>query len=260
MIRLLVSDVDGTLLPYGEREIAAEYLSLLHQLLESGVQVAIASGRSYYNLRTLFAADEARMTFICHDGCLMMRGGRRLYHRPIAPADMTAFARSPRSVNLPLLFAAAERLYVLRPTQSLLDTLAESRADAVCSVHSLLDIREPVYKMAVYRADATPETLDPLPAGLRVCSRGGAWVEYVPRYANKGCALSDLQMRLGYDRYDTAAIGDARNDLEMLRGAKYGCAVPEACGELRQSAPFCLAPDAFFREILQNNMKQNKNL
>ena len=46
MIKLIVSDIDGTLLPYGKTELDAELFSLIRRLRERGVIFCPASGRN----------------------------------------------------------------------------------------------------------------------------------------------------------------------------------------------------------------------
>ena len=54
MIKLVVSDVDGTLIKPGETRISEKTLSLLGELKEKGVLFAVASGRDYDAIRPLF--------------------------------------------------------------------------------------------------------------------------------------------------------------------------------------------------------------
>ena len=253
MIKLFVTDVDGTLLPYGEKEIASRYLSQLTELLNSGMKLCIASGRSPYNLKYLFAPIADRVTFVCHDGALMVQNDKVLYHRPIPSEEVTRFIRDNRYAGMSLLFAAADRVYILRGNDPLMDFLQDQHADRLCAVSNQYEIRGPIYKMAAFSALTKPPVYNPLPAGIRVCSHAGSWVEYVNRYANKGTALSDLQMRLYLAKYDTAAMGDGRNDLELFRGAKFTCAMPGAPEELKAIASLTAEPDFFLDELLKNN-------
>ena len=45
MIKLIVTDVDGTLLPEGTNDIHPEYFSLIHKLKAHGIFFVVASGR-----------------------------------------------------------------------------------------------------------------------------------------------------------------------------------------------------------------------
>jgi hydroxymethylpyrimidine pyrophosphatase-like HAD family hydrolase len=63
-----------------------------------------------------------------------------------------------------------------------------------------------------------------------------AWLDIAPAGADKATALADVAARLGVDRRDVLALGDGRNDLEMLRWAGRGVAMADAPPEVQQAA------------------------
>ena len=54
MIRLIASDVDGTLVPESASQINPEYYDIIRALHQKGITVVIASGRQYASIRRLF--------------------------------------------------------------------------------------------------------------------------------------------------------------------------------------------------------------
>ena len=63
-----------------------------------------------------------------------------------------------------------------------------------------------------------------------------AWLDLNPKGVTKASALEDLRIRLGVDAADTIAIGDGRNDLDMLRWAGRGVAMGNADDVVRAAA------------------------
>jgi HAD superfamily hydrolase (TIGR01484 family) len=63
-----------------------------------------------------------------------------------------------------------------------------------------------------------------------------AWLDIAPAGADKATALADVAARLGVDRRHVLALGDGRNDLEMLRWAGRGVAMGDAPPEVQQAA------------------------
>ena len=55
MIRLIASDIDGTLLQRGATEIPQEVFEAIRELKQRGIYFCAASGRRYDSLRELFA-------------------------------------------------------------------------------------------------------------------------------------------------------------------------------------------------------------
>ena len=66
MIRLVASDIDGTLLPYGGTAIPEEIFAEIDRLAGKGILFCPASGRQYTSIRKLFApvADRDRKSVV----------------------------------------------------------------------------------------------------------------------------------------------------------------------------------------------------
>lgn len=54
MVKLIASDLDGTLLQNGARDVNPIVFDQIRTLKEHGILFAAASGRQYLNLRRLF--------------------------------------------------------------------------------------------------------------------------------------------------------------------------------------------------------------
>jgi Cof subfamily protein (haloacid dehalogenase superfamily) len=63
-----------------------------------------------------------------------------------------------------------------------------------------------------------------------------AWLDIAPFGVNKATALADVVAGLGFTAADVLAIGDGRNDIEMLTWAGRGVALGDACDEVRAAA------------------------
>ena len=60
MIKMVCSDLDGTLLQYGKKLIEGEIFDEIRALHDRGILFCPASGRQYTSLRKLFASTCAR--------------------------------------------------------------------------------------------------------------------------------------------------------------------------------------------------------
>ncbi len=54
MIKLIASDLDGTLLHNGAQKLTPRAIELIHELTQKGIHFVAASGRQYDNERRLF--------------------------------------------------------------------------------------------------------------------------------------------------------------------------------------------------------------
>ena len=63
-----------------------------------------------------------------------------------------------------------------------------------------------------------------------------AWLDLAPVGVSKASGLAHVADQLGVDAADVLAIGDGRNDIEMLRWAGRGVAMGQAVEEVREAA------------------------
>lgn len=71
-IKLIASDLDGTLLHNGAQKVSPEIIDCIKELSNHGILFAAASGRQYANLRRLFAPVQDDIAYICENGALVM--------------------------------------------------------------------------------------------------------------------------------------------------------------------------------------------
>ena len=63
-----------------------------------------------------------------------------------------------------------------------------------------------------------------------------AWIDLAPEGVSKASGLAEVASRLGVDQSDVLAIGDGRNDIEMLEWAGRGVAMGQAPTEVKAIA------------------------
>ena len=79
MIKLVASDLDGTLLLHRAQSLPEEIFSLIRQLEELGIMFVAASGRQYPNMTKLFAPVASEISYISENGALAVDHGEVLY-------------------------------------------------------------------------------------------------------------------------------------------------------------------------------------
>ena len=63
MIKLIASDIDGTLLQEGSDRLDPEFYTVIPELKKRGILFAAASGRGYASISRLFAAKRMPLFF-----------------------------------------------------------------------------------------------------------------------------------------------------------------------------------------------------
>lgn len=220
MIKLIVSDIDGTILNAGESKVSPEILEAFDKLSKSGIKLCFASGRSDKSMKSILGQFSDTAFFISSDGACMTSAGKVLYTRPISISDILKITRADIYRSLTLTVTTPTENYIISGTHS---ALKESRGDTSTesfkATDSLYSIKEQIIKVSVFSESFTPKPLLNLPPSLRVCYNSNGWCEYVSAICNKGLAVSDLQMRLFMSKLDTACFGDGENDADMMKKA-----------------------------------------
>lgn len=78
MIKLIASDIDGTLVKDGTLAIDREYMEVIGRLLDKGIIFVACSGRQYRSERKLFAPVADRLLYIS-DGGTVVRTPKEIF-------------------------------------------------------------------------------------------------------------------------------------------------------------------------------------
>ncbi len=107
-------------------------------------------------------------------------------------------------------------------------------------------VRDPVARVVVRSPEHTPERFLELVTeiglhGVSYAVGWTAWLDLAPEGVTKASGLEQVRRALGVEPADTIAVGDGRNDIEMIRWAAHGavmaqCAPGAARGRRRGAA------------------------
>lgn len=221
MIKLIASDLDGTLLP-PSKILPPETFTYIEKLAQKGIIFAPASGRQLPNLKKLFAPVADRIGIIAENGGLVWYGNEIIFSDP-TPSDGVKYAldviRTQKGLH-PLL-SCADKAYYESDCEQFITTLNRSYSSAE-KVNNLDKIAasETVLKISVWDERPSAEhggvILPPLIKGLRTMISGYDWLDVSTPHANKGVALQAFMNALGVNRRECVAFGDHMNDYEML--------------------------------------------
>lgn len=232
MIKLTVSDVDGTLLLKNETVLDSRILLSLQKLLDGGMKVAVASGRTYGSLCDIFKPLSDKLYFICCDGAVTVQNDKVLYTRSISTNDVISVINHPNYSNCGIILCTPKKSYILRGDEAFSEEAYRQSLEKSEFLTSFYGLCEPVVKICIFSKEGKAKPMNFMSKALRVSYLSDTWCEYVSTISNKGLAVSDLQMRLYLSKFDTLAIGDGVNDIEMMKKAKYAVSVPDSSPEL----------------------------
>ena len=88
MIKLVASDLDGTLLQNGAQELTPRALDLVRRLTEKGIVFVASSGRQYDNEVNLFKPVKDQISYIAENGSICIHKGNVIFRTVIAPEQI----------------------------------------------------------------------------------------------------------------------------------------------------------------------------
>ena len=238
-IRLVATDLDGTLLDPSGR-VTARTRAALDAARGAGIVVVPVTARQPIGLRAI--AEQAGFAgwALCGNGAYGVHLGthEQLFAADIAAAVQQRIARELAERIPDLLFASvreAGEVFVAQDGYSALAALGDHKRDpATMGGVPLTDVlAAPSLKLVIRHRTIAPielfavlQTLDQ--TGFAATLSGAPFVEVMAEGVTKATGLARLCAELGVDRADVLAFGDALNDVEMLRWAGHGVAMPNA--------------------------------
>lgn len=247
MIKLIASDIDGTLLEEGTDRLNPELFTVIRELKEKGIIFAAASGRQYSSMRYVFEPVADDIIFIAENGTNVMCRGKTMscsYIDPDLAREMVTYMRELEGVEIVL--STPERLYLEKGATQVLALLEAGYHNEVEIVDDLIPCCDRTNKITAYSArniEAVCEKLKERFEGrLNIVIAGAIWVDMMNDTADKGTALAEIQeiMNIGVD--ETMAFGDNCNDIGMLGRAQRSYAVANAHPQLKEAARYIAPP------------------
>lgn len=243
MIKLIVSDVDGTLVPDGTPLVPEELFDVILKLRERGIQFAIASGRPWASVEGTFEPVKKKIFYIANNGAYLGCHGRSLFVNPIEPELVRELIQTIRlHPDLNVIVACQDGDYMDSKDDALYRWMVEGYKFNITRVEDLLEVKDPCVKVSVYREQGAESATADIRAAfqdrMQVTTAGDMWVDFMAKGVNKGQAVKLLQDILEITPEETMAFGDQLNDIEMLKQAYYSFAVANAREEVRRTARF----------------------
>ncbi len=205
MKKLVVCDVDGTLLPRGEDKISDEVLAAIRSLENKNIVFAAASGRQYSELFDIFRG-HGDMYYICADGGAVIYRGEVLYKKPIPDfAVRSVFEKSKLVFHTPF-----KTYYRDLALGAVMAARYKDYAVHSCDLSEVHDVIK-ISKLGAEYSEAPPCTFE--------VYKSSEWTDWISVGAGKGAAVEYMQRRLKVGFRETAVFGDNLNDLSMLRRA-----------------------------------------
>lgn len=243
MIKLIVSDMDGTLLN-DEKNIDQEIYKILPKLHQQGIRFVVASGRQYPSLKKHFHEHVKDVVVIAENGAFVVEDGKELVVEPMKKEEVSHCLDSIFSLKgIEPLLCAKYCSYTRSP--ELLELLSSPLFRyEMRLVDDLYDIKEDIIKVSMIShegesAEDCYKNLRPLlDEELNLVISGDACLDTGLSGVTKGTAVSALQKMWNIAPEETMVFGDQYNDVEMFKQAFYSYAMEGATDGVKKFARF----------------------
>ena len=243
-IKLVCSDVDGTLVDEGKGGLNPEYYGEIKRLKEKGIMCAVVSGRSYEAASPLFAPILEDIIFINDNGAVLREKGEIIKAHSLETELVKEIIRDLKDeLKTVTYISSLTGSYAYGPNKEFCRLLREDFKLNIKELENMPedlpeqagvmslgffdpeDAEEAVGKAFIEKWNSH-EKIAALPGGKY-------WFNILQKNIDKGVALKELMEMYGLKDEEVMAIGDNMNDLGMLTSISNSVAIGNAREEVK---------------------------
>jgi Cof subfamily protein (haloacid dehalogenase superfamily) len=246
-IKLILSDIDGTILPFGQRVVSQRVIDSFHAALRTGIHVGPASGRGISHVVPSFGGDEACVaTALGTNGMQVYLDGELIHEEYLDHDELVNIADVVREVPGAgaICFGGPQvnEVYLVAGTVEDLAPVFPAYASKAKPADAVPDF--PIVKSNVFINGDMAATRD-LIALLREKVPGigfnvpmAGFLNVVPLGYSKATGIDYLCEAMGITTDEVMVFGDGGNDLEMIEHVPNSVAVSNAAPEVLAAARY----------------------
>jgi len=245
--RLIALDIDGTLVN-DEKRVPEANREALQRAVSAGFHVAIASGRMTPRIEPVAEQIGIDPVIIAYNGGKVVaphsEGRRTLYHKPLSAEVAEKLIQFSREEGLLLNFYHEDRVFAedgprRRPFMDIYHRRTGAEYEVVSDLTQFFGITPT--KLILLTETAERDRLcdhfrEELAGQAFVTKSDPEYLEIMADGVDKGRSLSTLGEHYGLSTDEMIGVGDANNDLELVRSAGLGIAVANATDDLKAVA------------------------
>ena len=247
--KILASDYDNTLVPFGEGKPRQKVVKAIKKLQAAGGRFVLSTGRAYpcINLKGQLGGIRFDYAITCNGACVVDREGRIVAEHPLTAEEMYALVDFCEDYNYPLQFnfrdacyAYCEYEYLHRGYQQM-NSIGLDCVDGEDQDRHLIDMPHaafaamPPERVADFAAKYGHLGLHWMQVGAQNAD-GLCYYDIVRGGMDKGVGLADLCEKMGLTLADAVAAGDSANDVAMLKAAGLGCCMANGTPDAKAAA------------------------
>lgn len=284
MIKLFVSDIDGTLLNE-KHELAQETQVAIHKLREAGISFMVASGRNYEAIQVAIAQMDIKIKCIAlNGGDYRDNQGKSIITHPIEEKAIDQMYKIIQQSDATMEYYCENGSYTQIDQDQLVDVYTQN---FMCIFDTdYQKARKFVESMELQQYMITEKDFNAIKAnkilklefhfqtlqeknrvnnmlkavtGIHLTSSAPLNIEITHEKATKGNMIEEVCAYYGYQKEEVVVIGDSSNDLSMLTRFPNSYAMGNAPQAIKDAATHIAKDNAHngvahvIEQILENN-------
>ena len=242
MIKLVVSDMDGTLLD-GTGYVPKEFYDVYTQLKDRDIKFAVASGRQCETLVNNFSNLKDDIAYIAENGALVRFQDRELYSATIDKDEVKKIIQVGEKIHGINIILCGNDCAYLKPVYGEILETVKYYYHSIKFVDDLNSVEDEIIKVAVLDLKGVEDNsfkifYPKFGNNLQVKISGEVWMDIFSKYASKGIALRIIQKELNITKEETMSFGDYYNDLELFQESYHSYAMENAPEDVKKHARF----------------------
>lgn len=239
MIKMIVSDLDGTLLKNGSQQVSDEMIEIIKELKKHNIVFAAASGRQYYNLKLQFAQVKNDIVFIPSNGSLVIDQEEIIVKKPIdREIGLKVIEDIQSREGCEVLVDCVDTSYIQPKDKKFEHHLRYVVKNHITVLEDISKIPEEFVKISVCEAKGIEEGSaayfhETYGDKGKCAVSGKEWLDFTEITANKGTALKEYMALKDIKPSEVMAFGDNFNDIEMLSLVEHRYAMDSAKDEIK---------------------------
>lgn len=246
--KLLASDFDNTLVPFGEPRPRTAVVKAVKKLQAAGGKFVLSTGRGDCVInKEQLGGIRFDYAITCNGACVVDKNGAIVAEHPLTNEEMYALVDFCEDYNYPLQFDFRDAYYAYCEYDALkgfYDGMANSGLfclDGEDQDRHLIDMPHaafvvmPPEELAHFNEKYGHLELHFMQVG-GVAQNGWCCYDVVRGGMDKGVGLADLCEKMGLTLADAVAAGDSANDVGMLKAAGLGCCMDNGTPDAKEAA------------------------
>ena len=243
MVRLIISDIDGTLVPEGCTSLNPEYFKVIRDLADLGVSFAAASGRQKSSVDAVFHEICGMIYYVSDNGGFIQKNGIPLRKIYMDREKLEQFLEEAR--NLPgcrVLLSTLDGYYTDDQDEAFQKLVFGQYKGTGGVTDDLSRYTDQCIKVSLYGDNGSQglreQLYDRWKDVFSINISGEKWLDINSPEATKGGAVRYIQNELRVTPAETVVFGDNFNDISMLKCADRSYAPAGSAPEVRAAARY----------------------